>query len=192
VSARRKRPAKAKPAPGSLDQWESTLTEQEKRIEEIVAKMQAGAWLTGVSDRALSREWNVAPDTVRKQAAEASRIVRRRLREDPEAQKDARAQIIQTFEVIRAKAMAKGDPASLRVALDATRAFGFYIGVEPVKRLDVTERHDPVEGWSVEEMIAYAREGKRPRQRAIREHVNGSGGPGDGSNGNGADDGSVH
>jgi len=181
----RKRKPAPKPAapPGTHDAWEASLTELDRRVEEIVLKMQSGAWLTGVSDRALAREWNVAPDTVRKAAAEASRTVRRRLREDPKAQAEARAQILQTFEVIRAKAMAKGDPASLRVALDATRAFGFYLGVEPAKKLDVTERRDPVEDWSVEEKLAYARDGTRPR-RAL-EGVGG---------GNGADgeDGSVH
>ena len=186
--ARRKPPPKPRPAAGTHDAWEASLTELDRRVEEIVLKMQSGAWLTGVSDRALAREWNVAPDTVRKAAAEASRTVRRRLREDPKAQAEARAQILQTFEVIRAKAMAKGDPASLRVALDATRAFGFYLVVEPAKKLDVTERQDPVEGWSVEEKLAYARDGKRPR-RALRRV-----GESDVGAGNGADegDGSVH
>lgn len=154
------------PAPGSHDHWESQLSDMERRIDEIVSKMQAGAWLSGVSERALARDWNVAPDTVRKAAAEASRVIKRMLRDDPESQKEARAQILQTFEVIRAKAMAKGDPQSLRVALDATRAYGFYLGVEPAKKLDVTERTDPFEGWSVAEKLAYSRDGSKPRRAA--------------------------
>jgi hypothetical protein len=184
----KRRPRKNRGAaePGTHDAWQASLTEVDRRVEEIIHRMQSGAWLTGVSDGVLAREWNIAPATVRKAAAEASRLVRRRLREDPIAQAEARAQILQTFEVIRAKAMAKGDANSLRVALDATRAYGFYLGVEPAKKLDVTERHDPVEGWSVEEKIAYAEEGKRPRRALNRIH---------GESGNGADggeDGSVH
>jgi hypothetical protein len=155
------------PAPGSFDHWEGKLTDTERRVDAIVQRMQQGAWLSGVSERALAKEWNISPTTVRHHAVEAGRVIRRALRDDPEAQKDCRAAIVQTFEVIRAKAMAKGDPASLRVALDATRALGFYMGVEPAKKLDVTEHHDPFEGWSPAELEAFAVGGTQAR-RAVR------------------------
>lgn len=149
--------------------WEGRLTVTEHRIDQIVQKMQSGAWLSGVSDRALCKEWNLSPDRMKQLVVEASRVVRKNLRDDPDARAEAKAAIVQTFEVIRAKAMAKGDPASLRVALDATRALGFYMGVEPVKRLDVTQREDdPFDGWSEAELDAYAKDGKRPR-RALRQ-----------------------
>lgn len=155
------------PKKKSYEQWEKGLTTAEQRVEDIVAKMQAGAWLTGVSERALAKEWDCDPNTVRHYAAEANRVVRRQLREDPEAKAEARAQLLQIFEVIRAKAMSLGDAQGLRVALDASRAYGHYLGIEPPKRLDVADRTDPLEGWSTEEKLAFARDGKKPH-RALR------------------------
>ena len=178
MRSRSRKPAKpAKPAelvepvePGaeSFADWESALSPRERRIEEIVSKMMSGAWLSGVSDNAFAKEWNLSPNTVRKMAAEASRAVRFRLREDPVAKEEARAQLLQLFEVIRAKAMAKGDAPSLRVALDACRAYGFYLGIEPAKQLDVTERKDPFTGWTTDEKEAFARDGLRPRRAVNR------------------------
>jgi len=184
---KKKRPAPRPPAPGTHAHWEASLSEKERRIEEIAAKMQQGAWLSGVSDRVLAKEWNCSPNTVRKFAAEASRLLRRLLRTDPDAQREALAEILQTFEVIRAKAMAKGDPASLRVALDATRARGFYLGIEPAKRLEVNERADPFEGWTVEEKLAYANDGTKPKRalRRLAAEV-------DGAEANGADPDAIH
>lgn len=173
----------APPPAGSFEHWHDGLSESERRIDLVVQRMQSGSWLSGVSERALAKEWNVSPDRVQKLAAEASRVVRRRLREDPASREEAKAQVVQTFEVIRAKAMAKGDPASLRVALDATRALGFYLGVEPAKQLDVGRREDPFEGWSTEEKLAYSRDGSRPR-RALRQ-VLGEGNGADGTDGGG-------
>lgn len=156
------------PGEETLEEWSKKLTPTEKRIDEIVQKMLAGAWLTGVSERALAREWNVSPITVRGLAAEASRLIRARLRLDPKAQEEALAAIIQTFEVIQAKAMAKGDAPSLRVALDATRARGFYLGIEPAKRLDVSNRTNRFEGWTTDEKLAFIRDGRRPRRASNR------------------------
>jgi hypothetical protein len=170
ATARRKKPSA--PAlvvrqPDGYAEHERSLTETERRVEEIVFRMQSGAWLTGVSERALAKEWRVSPITVRHVAAEASRVIRRLLRDDPEAQLEARAQIVQTFEVIRAKAMAKGDPASLRVALDATRALGFYQGVEPAKKLEVARADSFMDGWTPQEKLAFANGQGTPR-RAVR------------------------
>lgn len=196
ASARRKKPSAPRvelvPAqPDGYAEHERKLTETERRVEEIVFRMQSGAWLTGVSERALAKEWKVSPITVRHVAAEASRVIRRLLRDDPEAQLEARAQIVQTFEVIRAKAMAKGDPASLRVALDATRALGFYQGIEPAKKLEVGTRADAfMAGWTTEEKLAYANEGRRPR-RSIRSSLNGASGA-NGHAGNGSDPDGMH
>lgn len=149
------------------------LTTRERRVAEVISMMSRGAWLSGVSDDLLAKKWNCDPSNVRKIAAEANRVIRLRLRDDPKALQEARALLLQNIETIRAKAMGNGDAQSLRVGLDALRAYGFYLGIEPAKKLDVTERHDPVQGWSVEEKIAYARDGKRPR-RALRESANGA------------------
>src|SRR5262245_13286406 len=98
-------PRKAK----SYDQWESGLNERERRVDAIAQKMRAGAWLSGVSDRALAKEWNLSPEMVRQIGAEASRVLRRELRTTPEAREEARAELLQLFRVIGAKAMANGD-----------------------------------------------------------------------------------
>lgn len=139
-------------------------TEREERVEQIVDLMSRGQWLAGVSDKMLAKQWHCTAENVRKVSAEASRLIRARLRDTPQAKQEARAMLLQNFEVIRAKAMAKGDAPSLRVALDAMRAYGFYLGIEPAKRLDVTERADPFEGWTTDEKLAYSRDGQRPRK----------------------------
>lgn len=168
MATKKQKPRAREKGEQTLAEWEASLTPVELRIDIIVQKMQSGAWLAGVSERALAKEWDVSPITVRGLAAEANRKIRAMLRDDPEAQKEARAAILQTFEVIRAKAMAKGDPASLRVALDATRAYGFYLGIEPAKRLDVANRTDPFEGWTTDEKLAFSRDGRRPRRAMNR------------------------
>ena len=130
--------------------------------------MCTGQWLAGVSERLLAERWACTRDNVRKISAEASRVLRRAFREDPDAKAEARVLMLQNFEVIRAKCMQNGDPQSLRVALDAMRGYGFYLGIEPAKRLDVTTHDDPFDGWSEAELDAYAKDGKRPR-RALRQ-----------------------
>ena len=190
AKSKRKPPApelpELEPGEQTRDDWQTGLSPREQRIEEIAGKMMAGAWLSGVSDDALSKQWNLSPNTIRKMSAEASRLVRARLRDDPVAKAEARAIVLQTFEVIRAKAMSNGDSASLRVALDATRAYGFYFGIEPAKRLDVAERADPFEGWTPEEKLAFASSGARPRRSVARMAGMASEGNGHDDDGNGA------
>jgi hypothetical protein len=154
-------PARAEP---SYEDWVRGLTLREQRVEEVLDLMSRGSWLSGVSDKMLAKKWGVVPANVRAIAAEANRIIRMRLREDPQAKLELRASLLVNFEAIRAKAMIKGDAPSLRVALDALRAIGFYTGIEPAKRLDIHERHDPFEGWTTEEKLAYSRDGRRPRR----------------------------
>jgi hypothetical protein len=172
------------------------LTLRERRVAEVAAMMSRGAWLSGVTDELLAQKWNCCPSNVRTISAEANRLIRARLRDDPEAQREARALLLQNIDTIRAKAMGNGDPQSLRVGLDALRAYGFYLGIEPAKKLDVTERHDPVEGWTVDEMLAFAKEGRRPRRSLEGKTLGGTARPASDGNGvdhgNGADDESVH
>jgi ElaB/YqjD/DUF883 family membrane-anchored ribosome-binding protein len=156
----------AKRAEKTYGTWLAKLTPREQRLEEVLDLMCRGAWLTGVTDKLLAKKWNCVPANVRQISAEANRVLRARLRETPEAKEEARAQILQTFEVIRAKAMANGSPNALRVALDAARAAGFYMGVEPAKQLEIGKRADPFEGWTVDEKLAFSRDGRRPRRAA--------------------------
>lgn len=162
--AARRKATRAASGERTLEQWERGLSPMERRVEDVAALMLKGAWISGVSDRKLAEQWNVEPNTVRRVAAEASRLIRSRLRDDPRAKEEARAQIIQLFDVIRARCMAKGDAVSMRVALDALRAYGFYLGIEPAKRLDVHRTEDPFAGWTTEEKLAYVRDGRRPRR----------------------------
>lgn len=159
-------PLPPKPSPETYRGWQNSLSEREKRIEEIFDHMMRGAWLTGVTEKHFAKRWRLSPNTIRKMSAEASRMVRKAIRTDPEAQADARAAMLQIFEVIRAKAMANGHPNGLRVALDATRAYGFYLGIEPAKRFDINPRVDEFEGWTPQEKLAYAETGRKPRRAA--------------------------
>jgi hypothetical protein len=142
------------------------LTKREQRIEEVADLMNRGQWITGISDKQLAAKWGTAPDAVRRIAAEASRLIRARLRDDPEARQEFRAQGLQVFDLIRLRAMALGDAAGLRVALDAMRAALYYRGLEPPKEINVRDADRDFDGWSLDEMEAYAKDGRRPRRAA--------------------------
>lgn len=161
-------------------------TERERRVEQVVDLMCRGQWLAGVSHKMLAQQWGCTPDNVRKVSAEASRVIRSWLRDTPEAKEEARAMLLQNFEVIRAKAMAKGDAYNLRVALDAMKAYGFYLGIEPAKQLDVTQRQDAFPGWTTEQKLEYSKTGRKPRrilERQLAREIVG--------NGNGHDEGET-
>lgn len=166
----------AAPAEETYAEWEKKLTGRERRVQEVVGMMCRGTWLSGVSDQLLAQKWQCTPQNVRQISAEASRHIRSQLREDPKAQAEARARILQNIDAIRMKAMLNGDSASLRVGLDALRAYGFYLGIEPAKRLEV-QTPELFPGWTTEEKLAYSKSGKRPR-RAL-DHMNGMESEGD-------------
>jgi hypothetical protein len=130
-----------------------------------VKMMLRGIWLSGVSDAILAEKWNCSAANVRQISAEAARVIRARMRDDPEAQKEARAMILAGFEAIRARGMLNGDAQSMRVALDAMRAYAHYMGIEPAPDLPIN-RSTPVDSWTLEEKLAYARDGRKP-QRAF-------------------------
>ena len=162
------------PAPLPAAPTQSGLTEREQRVERILDLMCRGLWLPGWSDKQLAAEWGCVPDNARHIAAEASRRLRAMVRHDVEAQKDALAELLQTFRVIRARGMANGDAQSLRVALDASRALGFYIGVEPAKKLDVTQRDTAfMDGWTPQEKLAYSTGGESARRQVRAAHRHG-------------------
>lgn len=180
--------------PSEYEAWRAKMTPQEQRVDEIVSMMSRGAWMCGVSTRELAVKWGVHPSTVEHLSAEANRLLRYHFRTDPESKKDLTALVLQNFEVIRVKALADATPAGLRVALDATRALGFYLGLEPARRLAVEETpesdtefvHEDGTRWSPEELDDFAKSGRRPR-RALRRMAAAALLPE--ANGNGADDG---
>lgn len=167
----------------TFEQWQSGLTQNERRLDDIVQKMLAGAWLPGVSDRAFAKEWAVTPGHVRRLSAEANRQIRKQLREDPEACAEAKAELLQTFRVIRAKGMLAAqtadnhgriDTGGLRVALEATKALGTYLGLEPPRRVQVSES-DPFADWSDEQLERFADTGERPDRSAMARLNGGNG-----------------
>lgn len=155
--------------------WEASRTAREKRVDEIVALMSQGAWLAGVSTRKMAKAWDVNPAVVEQSAAEASRVLRRTLRDDDEFYQDVRCEVLQTFRVVRSVAMAIATspttPSSVRVgalgnALQATRLYGFYLGVEPVRgggdARKVSNVESELDDWTTEQLDHYARTGEKP------------------------------
>lgn len=159
--------------------WAKRRTVREVRVDEVVLRMSQGLWLPGVSSRAMAEKWNVTPSVVETVAAEASRVMRRMLRDDDENfLADARVEVLQTFRAIRARALAMstsmGTPpsvqvASLNVAMAATRLYGFYLGLEPAKGERKPVERENFDDWSTEDLDRYAATGKLP------EHASGGG-----------------
>lgn len=148
--------------------WQDTLTVVERRVLEIEQLMSEGRWVPGSSARVLAtpEHWNVSVNYVERLAAEASRNVRRLVRQSPEFIEECQAEVVLTFRAIRSRALteaAKGSAAHLMVALHANRLFGFYVGIEPARKLDHTERKvGRFDGWTREQIVHFLRTGERP------------------------------
>ncbi len=153
--AKRKAPAKAVASarqgsarigpptpPNEFEAWQAKLTPREQRVEEVALMMAQGQWMVGASHQQLAKRWGIAPGTVEHIASEANRVLRRNFRSDDEGRLDATALVLQTFEVIRVRAMISGTPSGLRVALEATEALGRYLGLEPPKRIAMTTKNE--------------------------------------------------
>jgi hypothetical protein len=125
-------------APNEFEQWQAARTPREKRVDEVVELMAAGQWRAGHSHRALAARWGVVPGTVEHIAAEANRLLRHAFRAEPEARAEILAQCLLTFDSIRQRMLANGTPSAMRVALEATEAFGRYMGVEPPKNVKLS------------------------------------------------------
>lgn len=159
----------------TYSRWESEMSVREKRVDEIARRMMQGAWLAGVSGRMMAKEWNVSPAVVEQASAEASRVLRRALREGPEFLADVQLEVIQTYRVIRQQALRlSGDKnfgdsarvAALGVALNATRLYGFYLGIEPDKNSPagkVETVESEFDNWSAEELDHYANTREKPK-----------------------------
>lgn len=169
--AKPKRAAKPKPAPSEYESWRATLTLREQRVDEVVRMMAQGQWMAGVSHAQLAKKWGVVPGTVEHVALEANRILRRNFRTDAEGRKDATALILQTFEVIRVRAMLAGSAGGLRVALEATEALGRYLGLEPPKTIRTLDADDELDRLDDEQLGEVAKDGSR----ALRKFVKGAG-----------------
>lgn len=168
LAAKLRSDVKANKEDPSFKAWESRLTPVETIVETICEFMMNGQWLGGASILEVARKFELSPESVRRYAAEANRLLRSRLRDDPELHDGARMELLQNFRVIRAIAMQQKDAAGLGVALNANRALGFYLGIEPAKRIDVNDvTDDDQDGWTDAELEAFVKTGARPR-RALR------------------------
>lgn len=156
----------------SYQAWAKKRSKREGYVDEVVQQMAHGSWLPGVSCRLLAERWDCTPALVESVAAEAARVIRRTLREDDETfLADARVEVLQTFRAIRARAIAmSGRPdfqpsaqvAALNVAMQATRLYGHYLGLEPeqgaARKVGTADFAD----WTTEELDAFANRGERP------------------------------
>jgi hypothetical protein len=142
---------------------ESDLTRTEARIDQILAMMVDGQWVTGKTSRGLATLWNMSTSRVENYAAEASRIIRRYYRDDPEARKDLLARHCQTMERLAQKAEANG-PKTYREAIEANKVLAQLQGVLKVQLVaDVTDsRLQFFAGWTSEEKLHFAETGERP------------------------------
>jgi hypothetical protein len=143
---------------------EKTLTEA--RVDEIVGMMCAGQWVTGLSHRQLAEAWEVSHGRIEVYAAEASRVIRRWVRESPEDKHAYLAQLIQTFERLAQKAEDRGSQRGYRDAIEANKVLAMLHGV--LKQQVEIEESSPFKGWTREEKERFAATGERPAPR-LRE-----------------------
>jgi hypothetical protein len=161
-------PPPAEPLPPDDDQEPPppNLTPKEQRIEQVVDIMVNGRWVTGVTSKALARQWNTSRANVENMACEANRVIRRWMRETPEDKKAALARVLQSFERIAKKLEAKDSERGLTGAAETIDRFAEYSGLKPAKTLQVKDITDPFKGWTDEEIEHFGETGERPT-RAI-------------------------
>lgn len=123
--------------------------------------MTTGNWSRGISDKALAQRWQVSPSYVRTLSAEASRILKREVREDADFKAERKAQLIILFGAITHRAMRMNSPNGLRVALEAAQTQGLYLGIAPAKNVHVTGDSDEFDKLSDDELEAYSK-GEQP------------------------------
>jgi len=136
-------------------------TRTEERLDVIVGLMVAGEWRSGHSHRQLAQAWNLSERRIEPLADEASRVIRRYVRDDPEARKDMRAKIVLHLERIASKAERRGSKNGYRDALVAyTKIAEIYGLVRQV--VEVDEKPTRFDGWTTEEVELFAATGERP------------------------------
>lgn len=139
---------------------ERTRTEQ--RIDHVVGLMCSGQWVSGTSHRQMAELWNVGVGTIETYAAEASRVIRRLVRESPEERAEMRARLIQTFERLGFKAEQRGSERGFRDAIEAYKMLAMLHGAVQ-QRVEISEP-DPFEGWSREDKERFVASGAMPER----------------------------
>lgn len=111
---------------------------REDRVAYIAGLMRLLAWETGRTGPALAKEWGVHEVTVRQDAAEASRIVRRELEDPDEVCVDVGVAL---SEVLRRSflAFSQGDMNAGKLVIEAARTWARIAGIEGPQRVSIEE-----------------------------------------------------
>lgn len=174
ISPEFRRKAKRPGTDQTWEEWRESRTEQQQLVDVIVAAMSNGSWLPGVSGDKLAQERGIAPSRVASAAKEAGLALRALNAMSPEFKEACRNECLQTFRIIRAMAISKAAPgtnpnpaACLGVALNATRLFGLYTGVEPARSTEAPVEADPFAGWTDAEVEEFGETGRRPKRQLV-------------------------
>ncbi|MFZ5896450.1 MAG: hypothetical protein ACOY0T_35680 [Myxococcota bacterium] len=147
---------------GRVDGQRATKRLTEQRIDVLLETMIEGTYLTGQTDRELAELWGVSRQRVQNLAAEASRVLLRYSRENPEIGQMALAQAVQNWARLRVKAEALGTEKGFAVAQHSDELTLTYLGMKPAEKLDVSSR-ESFANWSDDELKEYLATGKRPK-----------------------------
>ncbi len=145
-----------------LEQQDSIapLTLLEQRVDHILKMMCDGAWVIGQSDRALAGVWKLEASVIRRYAAEANRLLRRFMRDDEPARREALAECLQSFDRLAQKAEAVGTPNGLRVAHDLKVSKLVFLGLKPAQKH--VFKTETMADWSDDQLKHYIATGERP------------------------------
>jgi hypothetical protein len=116
-------------APDSLNAREKPSTKAE-RIDFIVGLMADNRWVTGVTGRQLAKEWGCSYDTLRQDAAEASRFFKL----DPQEREARQARWHAKIESAQQAAMQMGRLEALGTLL---KLEGDHLGVFEAQKVDL-------------------------------------------------------
>jgi hypothetical protein len=150
-------------AAGHPDPLPAALTLTEQRVDAIVDLMLSGQWVQQQSERQLNRTWGLSVTRIRNLAAEASRTIRRYMREDEGARQDALNEALISFDRIARKAEGIGTPNGLRVAKDTRVDKLTFMGLKPATRIAI--RKDEMANWSDDELAHFVETGERPKDK---------------------------
>lgn len=147
--AREEAPELIPPEPPGPEPTAGQLKRQ--RIFEIAKRMAEGSYQTRKTVRELAAEWGLSRSTVDEYAAEASRLLDYTTGERRELVRLARVRLLE---------IGTQDEAD---RVQAWRTLLEHLG-ELRQNHVIKAGHDPFEGWTDEEIEAYAATGKRPER----------------------------
>lgn len=103
---------------------------KEARIRHFVKTMAEGAWVPGVTAPAMAKKFRVSQNTVDRESAEASRVIRDAVANDDEL----RGMMVATLQTIVSRCMSG---RQMRTGVEAIKAMAGLTGVEAPKKMEV-------------------------------------------------------